>query len=170
MQQLPQPTKLKGKLLLSTTEGILKGGKTGPLFKPGDATGSLMMERIHMPQDEKKHMPPKGKTQLTADEISLLSWWIDEQGGFDKKVVDLNQTDEVKSIISKYVSYDKNVMALNVAPATEKVIQNLRSYGIEINQVAIDKPFFARQSQWTKGFESKNYEAAQAYFASVSFP
>ena len=37
---------------------------------------SLLLQRIHLPLDEKKHMPPSGKAQLSAQEIALLAWLV----------------------------------------------------------------------------------------------
>ncbi|MBL7762725.1 MAG: hypothetical protein JNL23_04795, partial [Chitinophagaceae bacterium] len=59
------PDKMKGELILTDSISIMKGGKSGKLFIPGDADLSLILERIHLPWEEKKHMPPEGKPQLT---------------------------------------------------------------------------------------------------------
>ena len=57
------PNKVKGNLLLDNKEHILKGGKHGSVL---DLTGtSSIIERIHLPLAEEKHMPPDGKPQLT---------------------------------------------------------------------------------------------------------
>ena len=50
--------KMKGALNLTDTLAMLKGGKSGPLFIPGNAALSLLLERVHLPLEEKKHMPP----------------------------------------------------------------------------------------------------------------
>jgi len=71
-------SKTKGDLMLASVEGIQKGGKTGKLFVKGDIGNSLLLQRIHLPIEEKEHMPPKGKTQLLNDEIEILAWWIKE--------------------------------------------------------------------------------------------
>ena len=62
------PDKLKGKLILTDSASIHKGGKTGKLFVAGNPDKSLLIQRIHLPHENKKHMPPAGKTQLTPDE------------------------------------------------------------------------------------------------------
>ncbi|MEJ7913845.1 MAG: c-type cytochrome domain-containing protein, partial [Chitinophagaceae bacterium] len=51
------PDKVKGKLVLTDMESILAGGKNGKLFVAGDPANSLLLQRIHLPEDEKKHMP-----------------------------------------------------------------------------------------------------------------
>ena len=34
------------------------------------------MQRIHLPEEEKEHMPPDGKPQLTDEESAILYEWI----------------------------------------------------------------------------------------------
>jgi len=71
------PAKSNGELRMDTMELLLAGGKHGPALKPGDAAASLMIQRANLPLDNKEHMPPVGKPQLTDPELELLSWWID---------------------------------------------------------------------------------------------
>ena len=59
--------KKKGGLQLDTYAGVRKGGKSGE--------GELL-KRVHLPITDKKHMPPKGKAQLTPEEIVVLEWWV----------------------------------------------------------------------------------------------
>ncbi len=90
------PDKLKGELNLTDAEAIRKGGKTGKLFVAGKADISLLLRRIHLPDTEKKHMPPSGKTQLTTAEIRLLSLWVKGNAAFNRRVADLPVTDSLR--------------------------------------------------------------------------
>ncbi|MBD2755038.1 c-type cytochrome domain-containing protein [Spirosoma validum] len=90
------PEKLKGELALTDAEAIRKGGKSGKLYVAGDPDVSLLLKRIHLPVDEKKHMPPSGKAQLTEAEIRLLALWVKGRAEFTKKVVDLPATDSLR--------------------------------------------------------------------------
>lgn len=76
-------SKSKGKLVMSTEAGLLKGGESGPLWRTDQVDSSLMLIRLHLPMTEKEHMPPKGKPQLKPHEVELLSTWIKE--GADMK-------------------------------------------------------------------------------------
>lgn len=71
------PGKLKGNLKLDTYEGVLAGGQSGPIVLAGDPASSELLKRIHLPLEDKKHMPPKGKAPLTDDEAAVLAWWIE---------------------------------------------------------------------------------------------
>jgi uncharacterized membrane protein len=90
------PDKLKGELNLTDAEAIRRGGKTGKLFVAGKPDISLLLRRIHLPDTEKKHMPPSGKAQLTTAEIRLLSLWVKGDAAFDKRVADLPVTDSLR--------------------------------------------------------------------------
>ena len=85
--------KQKGELSFADTRSILKGGKTGKLYVPGNPDISLLIQRIHLPMDDEKHMPPSIKMQLSVDEINLLEWWIKHQANFTQKVMELPATD-----------------------------------------------------------------------------
>ncbi|MGZ3811676.1 MAG: FN3 associated domain-containing protein [Mucilaginibacter sp.] len=97
------PDKLKGGLLLIDEASVLKGGRTGKLFVPGQPQVSLLLQRIHLPGDEKKHMPPAGKTQLTPAEMNLLYLWVKENLGFKKKVIELPANDSLRMIASTFL-------------------------------------------------------------------
>jgi uncharacterized membrane protein len=101
--------KAKGNLLLDNEENILKGGKNGKLFIAQNAENSLLIERINLPEEEKKHMPLSGKPQLSDDEKFLLYRWIQAGADFKKKVIDLPDTDSLRIIAAKFL-----------APATEE--------------------------------------------------
>ncbi len=92
--------KQKGKLRMDTKEFLLKGGEDGQIFLAGNAAGSDLIRRALLPENDDEHMPPKGKTQLTEDEIALLHWWIQNGASFDKKVNDLPQDDKVKPVLT----------------------------------------------------------------------
>jgi hypothetical protein len=66
--------KQKAKLRLDAAALIRKGGRHGPAVKPGDADGSLLIERVTA-AEEAARMPPQGKP-LTDRQIAGLKAWI----------------------------------------------------------------------------------------------
>ena len=96
--------KAKGDLVMETEELLLKGGKTGKLWDSTEADFGLMLKRIHLPLETKKHMPPQGKPQLTEDNIAILSNWIKSGADFKIKVVDLEATSELRKIADRIFS------------------------------------------------------------------
>lgn len=132
-------SKIKGDLLMTSIEGIKKGGKNGAFLKAGRSSQSLFLQRAHLPLEEKKHMPPKGKKQLTKDELVLLRWWVDEGAAFDKPIASLQQPEEIKIILAKYLEVDRSVFALDIPPASAATIQELKQAGISISPVSKEK-------------------------------
>lgn len=62
-----------GQLDMRTVESLLKGGASGPAYKPGNSRKSLLIELIHY-----NEMPPKKEMpRVTKDELELLRKWID---------------------------------------------------------------------------------------------
>jgi len=135
------PQKLKGKLALTDTLAIIKGGKSGKLFVPGNTAIGLLLERVHLPLDEEKHMPPEGKPQLTADEITLLSLWIKEEAGFNKKVTALPVNDSLRLMATAVLKPDIDSSAIfDFPPADEKIIAKLNTNYRTIAHFAKESP------------------------------
>ena len=109
------PKKVKGNLLLDTKEHILKGGKHGSVL---DLSGtSSIIERIHLPIAEEKHMPPDGKPQLTPAELKILNDWISAGGDFNKKMLELNKADSLYILANSYQApVEKNKNKANTGP------------------------------------------------------
>lgn len=73
--------KVKGELRLDSPEAILVGGETGPAL---GASGEFL-RRLELPLEHDDHMPPESKTQLTAQELSLLKVWIAQDAPFTEE-------------------------------------------------------------------------------------
>ncbi len=127
------PGKIKGDLLLTSREGILKGGKSGAFLMSHETGKSLAIERIDIPKTEKKHMPPKGKAQLTHDEEKLLKWWINQGADFDKTAGELEAPEDILAILEKYRSVKSHLPVDHLKPVAEKRLESLRSMGVVLN-------------------------------------
>ncbi len=134
-------SKTKGDLLMATIEGLQKGGETGALFVKGDVDNSLMLQRIHLSLEEKEHMPPKGKQQLLADEISLLTWWIKEGADFTAKVKDVPKGEQINTILKKFVVPADDISNIKVAKVADGTLRKLRTAGIPVFRLAKENPF-----------------------------
>src|SRR5580765_3276210 len=66
--------KLKGKLLLDSQEGILKGGEAGHAVIPGEPEKSLLIKAVRY-TDKDLQMPPKDK-KLSDRQIADLTPWV----------------------------------------------------------------------------------------------
>ncbi len=81
---------------METKELLLKGGKDGKLWDSTKADLGLLMQRIHLPEEEKEHMPPTGKPQLTNQELEILYAWIKSGANFEQRIVELSPADTLR--------------------------------------------------------------------------
>ena len=133
--------KQKGELSFADTLSILKGGKNGKLYVSGDPQVSLLFQRIHLPIEDEKHMPPSSKPQLSLDEINLLSWWIKNKASFTQKVTDLPQEDSLKVLAYKLLSGPTAVEeSYDFKPIDEAKISKLNTDYRTIRPIAKESP------------------------------
>jgi len=94
------PDKSKGGLRMDSFTMMQKGSEDGPVFTPGDAGQSPLVQRVLLPADNDDHMPPTGKPQLTANEIALLKWWVQAGADGGKMLAELQPPPEILSILA----------------------------------------------------------------------
>lgn len=144
--------KAKGELILTSEEKILAGGKNGPIWKPGDALNSHIIQNINLPEDDKKHMPPKGKPQLSQEEIDLLFAWIQAGADLKKMLSEYTGDDTLKILASKFIHLPKE-QAEKVYPfaaAPPSTVQKLSGpfcavFPLSQNSPALQADFFVRE-------------------------
>lgn len=151
--QCHKESKTKGDLLMTTIEGLKQGGKNGALFVKGDATNSLMLQRAHLPLEDKKHMPPRGKQQLLKSEIALLTWWIEQGADFSAVVKDLEKDENIEALLQRYVVPADPLEQIQVADVRESTLQKIKSAGIPIFRVSEDSPFLKVDLARRKGVD-----------------
>ena len=66
--------KVRAGLVLTTREGILKGGEVGPAVNLEDPSSSLLLQMVSY-KDDHYQMPPIGK--LPQEKIDVLAKWIE---------------------------------------------------------------------------------------------
>ncbi|KAA6441321.1 cytochrome C [Dyadobacter flavalbus] len=137
------PDKMKGQLSLTDAQSLLKGGKSGKLLVPGNPEISLLLQRIHLPNDEKKHMPPIGKPQLTPQETAILNLWIKDQAKIDKKLASYPENDSLRFLAAAYLRPAGQMEAYDFEPADEDEITALNSDYRTIVPVAKNSPALA---------------------------
>ncbi len=154
------PDKKKGDLRMDSPEQLLKGGENGPLFVAGNATGSEMVKRLLLPEEHDDHMPPKGKKQLTKEQIELVKWWIATGASFDKTVAQVEATPEVKVVLTKLGSGEaeekpSGVMTLTAPPAAPAAVNQLRESGFSVTPVAQESSLL-QVKYWPKAQSAGN--------------
>ncbi len=123
-------------------ELLMKGGKHGTIIDPGDPVGSEMVKRILLEMDDDKHMPPKGKSQLSDKEIAVLYWWIG-QGADATTPVNKVTSDTLKSFLVSSVVKESDVTTLmpDIKPADSTSLLSARKEGFTVRPVALSNGF-----------------------------
>jgi len=67
---------------MDTQELLMKGGKNGVIIKANDVANSELIKRLLLPEEDEHHMPPKGKTPLTEQEIFAFTLVDSKWSGF----------------------------------------------------------------------------------------
>ncbi|MDP3468435.1 MAG: chitobiase/beta-hexosaminidase C-terminal domain-containing protein [Daejeonella sp.] len=151
--------KLKGKLKLTDSASIMMGGKTGKLFVPGDPRVSLLLERIHLPLSDKKHMPPSGKPQLNPEEVLILFQWIKGHQDFSKKVMDLPADDSLRILASSRLKPAVKVPdEYDFAAADEETIEDLNTFYRMVSPISRESPALAVSYFSKNAYNSKSLE------------
>src|SRR5579864_9660627 len=70
------PDKHKANLRLDTYQGVIRGGKDGPVVQGGNTQGSDLFRRVTLPANHDDFMPKDGKKALSSDEVKLIELWI----------------------------------------------------------------------------------------------
>jgi hypothetical protein len=68
--------KRQGELVLTTYDGVRRGGETGAAVVAGRPQFSELLNRVSLPSDDESFMPAEGKTPLTEAQIQIIEWWI----------------------------------------------------------------------------------------------
>ncbi len=138
--------KQKGGLRIDGKDWILKGGKDGKVFVQGNANASELYKRIILDPLEEKHMAPKGKPQLTEQEINLIQWWISSDAGFEKKVKEVTQPAQIIPALlamqSAAVTQKKAAIPDgSVDKVSQSVLDTLRNAGIVVLPVSVNSNY-----------------------------
>lgn len=131
--------KAKGDLIMETAATLLRGGKNGLLWDTTAKDYGLLLQRVHLPPDHKEHMPPKGKPQLTEDEIAILYHWIKTGGDMKIKLSAIPETDSLRLLTATlFKSEDESSYAF--AAASESTIEELNSHYRVVQPIAAESP------------------------------
>lgn len=85
----------QGGLSFNAFAGLLKGGASGAILKPGDGDESLLVKKLR--GSEGARMPAGGRPPLSDESIQLVKTWIDEGATFDGE----SRDSQLDSVIAK---------------------------------------------------------------------
>jgi uncharacterized membrane protein len=137
-------SKMKGGLLLTTREGLLKGGENGVVLEKGSPQNSELFKRVCLDPSSKKFMPPRG-APMSYTEIALLNYWIISGISFELTITDESIPEEIQMLIQQGYSLDTKKKSFiekeKVPPAANEVLESLRAQGYKIQTLAADNNF-----------------------------
>ncbi|MBE7169437.1 MAG: chitobiase/beta-hexosaminidase C-terminal domain-containing protein [Williamsia sp.] len=146
--------KAKGGLVMETEKGLLAGGKHGALWTAGQPAASLLVQRLRLPEGEKKHMPPIGKPQLDREETAILFQWIRSGASFQQKVVELPPADTLRTLANNL--FEKGVEEdYDFSAASDGDIKKLNNTNRLIHPIALGSPALA-----VNFYNRQNYSSA----------
>lgn len=158
-------TKAKGRLVMTSVEEFIKGGKNGKEWVSGKPAESRMIKYIHLPLSDDDHMPPDGKPQLTKQEIKLLELWIAAGADVEKKLTDLPEPDSFRivgtaSLATMHI-VQRQEKIYPFSGADEATIQEMNTpfcsvFPLYQNSPALQADFFIRES-----FQSSSLDRLQ---------
>ncbi len=145
--------KAKGGLNMKDINSMLKGGKTGALWVSGDPEKSLMIERMLLDLDDKNHMPPKGKAQLSSVEIAIFKEWIHKGASPKLTFHALADQDTLRKLITKLIESlpkAETIKEYNFKSASSKTIEKLNNpfrhiYSFANNSPALIVEFYLKE-------------------------
>ena len=134
--------KKKGDFQMHTLEALMKGGKNGKAIVAGDLDHSEFIRRILLDKGDEKHMPPKGKSQLTQPEIDLLSWWVLHGVSTSQSVKEVSTNDTIRKFLLDAGKQTSAPAALDtIASADSASIEALKKINVAVVPLATGTHF-----------------------------
>jgi len=99
--------KIEGGLRMDSFAELAKGGDMvadGDIpgeFIPGDAEKSELVYRVTLDPDEDDFMPPGDREAMTAGEITLLRWWIDQGASATMTVAEAKPDESIRRLLDE---------------------------------------------------------------------
>ncbi len=149
--------KTKGGLKMNNYDAIMKGGKNGAIVMVNNAIESKMYNRMTLPMEDRYHMPPKSRTQLSREEIELIKIWIDNSASKNALVGDLPIP--MKIISSFFPNKSNGIFPEKKEEAvTNTQISDLRDKGFLVVNIFETSPFLKVSCINIENFSDKSVE------------
>ncbi len=160
------PKKAEGNLLMTSQGDLLSGGDTGsPLDTVSDFGKPLIAHRVGLPIEDEEHMPPKGKVQLTANEIALINWWMENKNCFECKTADLERSKKIQEYLNELEedTSTRGILAKSLEPAPEEWLANIRANGTGIYPLKEESPLYIVHLANKKNLTETSFELLSDY-------
>jgi uncharacterized membrane protein len=148
--------KSKGNLQMQTQALLVKGGKNGVLWDTTKADLGTLISRVHLPLDDKKHMPPRGKVQLTEEEVVLLAAWVKDGSRFDQKVSSLSSQSPVYIYAQNILGGDRTEEQYDFSSASADEVKKLNTTYRLIKSLSAESP-----ALFVNFYNSANFKSSE---------
>ncbi len=157
--------KTEGGLLMTSPEWLLKGGEHGPIFPTNKDTLGTLLTRVHLPLEEKEHMPPKSKKQLSSQEIVLLEWWIQNKACFDCSTANLEANEKVALALQSFLEDNSPIKQWEktIDPVPQDWILALASKGITAYPITFGHPMVIVNARGKQNLTKKDFKLLKKY-------
>ena len=141
-------SKKKGGLSFQDSVAIKKGGKNGEVFIAGNVAKSEMIRRTMLDPHHEDYMPPEGKTPLTDEEKSILSFWIEKANAdFEIKMGDLETPEEITSIASNMLGLEdvtgkSGIPLPKVSQINEEILKDITGEGFKVRELIFESGLY----------------------------
>jgi hypothetical protein len=124
-----------------------------------------MAHRVALPLEDEEHMPPKGKVQLTPNEIALLNWWMENKNCFECKTADLDRSKKVQGYLNALESdtSTRGLLSKSLEPAPEEWLANVKATGTPIYPLKEESPLYMVHLANKKDLTEASFELLADY-------
>ncbi|MCP4975059.1 MAG: hypothetical protein GY931_02770 [Maribacter sp.] len=159
--------KEKGELVLNTKEGILKGGENGEIIVDNNSGESTLFTRLILPRDDEDHMPPKEKTQLTKEEVTLIKTWVDHGTPFEASIGGLKLP---KELFEDYFpkKADFNVPDKTVEVAAIDSVNLVKKAGLHVEKISKESNYLRVSCVNKPDFSDKDFALLQPIYKQIA--
>ena len=148
---------------MTSIESFKKGGKHGKEWVEGKPEESKLIKVIQLPLTHDQHMPPDGKSQLTAKETHLLRLWIESGASFEIKMAELKPEDSLRNMAASMILANQSTeeKIYPFSEASERLVQKLNSpfrslFPLFQNSPALRADFFVQETFQLEALEELN--------------
>ena len=141
-------SKKKGGLSFQDSVAIKKGGKNGEAYIAGNIAKSEMIRRSMLDPHHEDYMPPEGKTPLTDEEKSILTFWIGKANGdFRVKMGELETPEEITSIASNMLGLEdvtgkSGIPLPKVSQINEEILKDIADAGFKVRELIFESGLY----------------------------
>ncbi|WP_190809800.1 c-type cytochrome domain-containing protein [Flagellimonas sp. S3867] len=151
------PKKSKGELKLHSLEDMLVGGENGEIIVENNPSESPLYSRLILSKDDEDHMPPKEKTQLTKEEITLIKTWILHGNPSNKTIGHLGLQKEL--FLSFFPQKENKIYPdTTIAAAPSDSIAHIKMFGLHVQQISNVSTFLSVSSINKPSFSNSDFE------------